>query len=192
MESIEEKREFLRAYENIYLEYRVLSDYEEAELFHKMSIKNSVIESDPELGEIIRVINMHIASIQKTSPEIAACLSAIDHKIDLLRQLKYPLQIERIFNEPNHHVNISAGGLSFLSKENIKTGNILELKIKLPNNTYVFGVYGTVIHTAIEKDNNNADLTRIRLKFHHLKEAERDILVQYSLAREREYIQKIK
>ncbi len=195
MKHPEEKREFLRAYENIYLEYRVLSDSEEADLFHKMSIRNSAIESDPKLGEIIRVINMHIASIQKTSPEIAACLSALDHKIDLLRQLKYPLHTEIIFNEPNHHVNISAGGLSFLSEKIIKTGNILELKITLPPENHFLNIYGTVIHTEhvkADKDNTDLELSRIGIKFHHLTETERDILVKYSLARERESIQKNK
>ena len=192
MKHPDEKREFLRAYENIYFEYRVLSDNEEADLFHKMSIRNSAAESEPELGEIIRIINTHIASIQKTSPEIAACLSALDHKIDLLRQLKYPLQTERIFNDPNHHVNISAGGLSFLTSENIKTGNILELKITLPPENHALKVYGTVIHTEhtkADKDNTKLELNRIGVKFHHLTETERDTLVQYSLVRERESIQ---
>lgn len=170
MKHSEEKREFFRAYENIYLEYRVLSDSEEADLFHKMSIKSTAMETNPELCEIIRVINMHIESIQKSSPEIAACLSALDHKIDLLRQLKYPLQIERIHNEPNHHVNISAGGLSFLTKDNIKTGNILELKITLTPESHFLNIYGTVIHTEhakADKDNTDLELNHIGVKFHH-------------------------
>ncbi len=195
MNNLEEKREFLRAYENIYLEFRVLSDSEEADLFHKMSIKSSAIETDSELSEIIRVINIHIESIQKSSPEIAACLSALEHKIDLLRQLKYPLHTERIHNEPNHHVNISAGGLSFLTAEKIKTGNILELKLTLTPESHFLNIYGTVIHTdhtKAEKDNTDLELNRIGVKFHHLTEAERDTLVQYSLARERESIQNSK
>ena len=195
MTNHEDKREFLRAHENIYLEFRVLSDSEEADLFHKMSIKSSAIETDSELNEIIRVINIHIESIQKSSPEIAACLSALDHKIDLLRQLKYPLHTERIHNEPNHHVNISAGGLSFLTTEKIKTGNILELKLILTPDSHFLNIYGTVIHTdhtKTDKDNTNLELNRIGVKFHHLTEAERDTLVQYSLTRERELIQKNK
>ncbi|MCK5334711.1 MAG: PilZ domain-containing protein [Gammaproteobacteria bacterium] len=194
MEQNKEQRQFLRAYENIHLEFRVLSDSEEVDLFHKISVKNSFNETEAELGEIIRIINMHIENIKRTSPEIAACLSALDRKVDLLRQLKFPLQIDKVSKAANHHVNISAGGLSFLTNEKIETGKILELKITLLPGNQILDVYGTVVHTEFaEKEDHHtiSSLIRVGVKFQHLTEAEQDIIVQYGLLRERERIQEV-
>lgn len=186
-----EQREFLRAYNNVYLQYRVLTDSEETNFFHKLSRENALHENETELCEILRTINIHIEKIKRTEPEIAACLSAIDRKIDLIRTLQNPSHENIKSEEHTHHVNISAGGISFLTKENIKVGKVLELKITLPKSNDVLDIYGTVIHTEyteLDEQETREKLTRTGVKFDHLTESEQDLLVQYSLDKERENI----
>ena len=182
------RREFFRAHDNLFLEYRVLSDEEETDLFHKKSAAAIQNEPDANLCEIEQIISVHIDRIRQNLPDVAACLSALDRKLDYIRQLKFPMPMDSVYVSNKHHVNISAGGIAFMVEKPVNQGDMMEIRITLPSNQASLLLYGTVIHAEPERQNTN--LIRVGIKFQHLGENEQDMLVQYSLARERELLRK--
>jgi len=84
--------------------------------------------------------------------------------------VSYPLEVEyapKKTNERSQTLNISKGGLLFLSKRNLRPGKIVVLKLPLQDK--LFKIKAKVEHTS--KDKESPDLYRIGVSFYRYADA---------------------
>lgn len=81
-------------------------------------------------------------------------------------------------------INLSGGGMNFKTTDNFNGGDILEIKIKIPNLENIICVYGEVLRT--EKTIHG--FNRVFVKFVIISEKIREIIVNFVFLYERETI----
>lgn len=81
-------------------------------------------------------------------------------------------------------INISGGGMNFKTTETFNAGDILEIKIKLPNMEKIICVFGEVLR--IERTING--FNKIFIKFKIISEKIRELIVNFVFLYERETI----
>jgi len=95
------------------------------------------------------------------------------------------METEGFLQAEKTHVNMSATGMAFRSKDRFEAGDVLEVKMLLPARPPLgVIVYGSVIRA---DDAGNGE-TEVALHFNEMSEELRNEIVQYSLMRQREII----
>ena len=107
----------------------------------------------------------------------------LNAKLDTLLNLM-TFQREGISSLPFTHVNISAGGISFISKQWYNRGDVLEMKMMLPMIPPVaLYVYGEVVK--VEK---RVNVYNIGVKFIEMDEEIADEIVKFVFRKQREIL----
>jgi len=126
-----------------------------------------------------------IKLLENSNFDISERLNRIEEKIDALLDM-FLLQQQGFFNLAETNINLSGGGLSFISNNPINKGDFLEIKILLPEPTLVgLIVYGEVVR--VEQKNENFE---IGVKFIKIEEKERDLIIRFVIHKEREKLRK--
>ncbi|WP_353685643.1 PilZ domain-containing protein [Thermodesulfovibrio sp. 3462-1] len=167
-ESYQKMREFSRVDAVIPLQVRLVCPEErqkiKARIFGEVSFFSAPVDepADKALAQWIKLIN-----------------SKLDYLISL-----WSLRQEGFCELPLTEVNISGGGMSFISHECYSKGDILELKMVLesPQSIAMF-VYGEVVKC--ERINNSY---KIAVKFINIDEDIRDYIVRFVFHRQRQLI----
>lgn len=176
MEDLEEKyknmREHVRIDVKVPFSVRLLSDEE----------KQNIIST------VIGHYKFDIISLKESSDKtLTEWLNTINKKLDSIISL-LTIQQHGFHELPLSLINISGGGLSFLSEKMFQRGDILEIKllldIPIPLGLYL---YGEVIRS--EKKNNNFD---VAVKFIKINEEIRDCIIRYVLYKEKQIISQTK
>jgi predicted nuclease with TOPRIM domain len=135
---------------------------------HEFSIRN----------EFNYKLDQHQADLQHIKnkmPEVGRYLGLLQEQLDLLTEKV--LQDEDRFTEQDIPVNLSAQGISFFSKESVKTDEIVELHLKLLPGRQQIKVFSRVVEC--QKVNDAMGKYKIALDFEHIHEADREILVKH-------------
>lgn len=124
----------------------------------------------------------------RTLPELQDKLlndwfKVLNSKLDaVINMLVY--QREGFGSLPFNHVNISGGGLSFLTKEKFNNGDIIEIKMMLPMLPPVaLYIYGEVV-----KIDTQVNSYIVAIKFIGMDEEMRDEIVKFVFKRQREIL----
>jgi len=126
-----------------------------------------------------------IKLLENSNFDISQRLNRIEEKIDAILDM-FLLQKHGFFNLTETNINLSGGGLSFISDTPINKGDLLEIKILLPEPTLVgLIVYGEVVR--VEQKNENFE---IGVKFIKINENERDLIIRFVIHKEREKLRK--
>lgn len=113
----------------------------------------------------------------------AEWLKFLNQKLDFLISL-ISMNSQGFSSLPLSKVNISGGGLSFLSDQVYQKSDILEIKIVLENpNPVALYLYGEVVACEPKESQN-----LIRLKFINIDEDVRDQIIKFVFHRQRQII----
>ena len=184
-----EKREYFRVGIRLPVEFRTISydEYLNLENVIKCSA-TQIADSVNEFGFLRDMIaNDDVAP--KKKGQIYAYVRMIDKKLDMILDLLARSKNEKTYTKRHIDVNIGGAGVRFISDVELSVGAYVELKIILPILPYPK-------ITALCQVTRSRNVTRadevanweVALKFLTINENDRDLLINYVFARERESV----
>lgn len=176
-----DRRNYFRIEDVSILYHRVLSSKEniDEENLGQLSIDKLTLKARFE--SLSREMSPLSTALQDSSPKLAQYLSAIDKKLNMLSEVIMDGAVDELDEKPQK-VNISAGGLSFNSDEEVAPGSILELRIVLlPTN---IGVYSHARVVLCSKSPDDENSYKVAVEFIHMNEEFRDLISRHVLSRE--------
>lgn len=178
--NIQERRRFFRIDDEIYLEYRPLSEEEyQQRLQQPPGARQDSSTLALQLHGLTSQSSSLLAQIRKRDPEVGQYLTIIDRKLELLARALLGSQLGHI-NGPNHKVNLSGNGIAFFSTEQLTPDSKLELRLMLFPDHTVINCVGRVVHCTAARDEAPQPY-RVGVEFTHLAEMARDALVRHTL-----------
>ncbi len=180
-----ERREFFRIDDDIYLDYRPLTEEDYRERL-AIALQEPQPEADNvglQLQALTAQAGTVLAQIRKRDSEIGQYLALIDRKIELLGRAligsQIGAQIDGVLN-PNAHVNLSGGGLAFHAPTGLQPDVKLELKLLLfPAHIFIHCI-GRVVYCRHDGP-DSAKPYRLGVEFTRISEIARDALVRHTL-----------
>lgn len=187
-----DERNFFRIDDEIYLEFRVLTepvpDKTKLPTARKDSSVSDVLS---DLTAVNSQIHPLLETIKHTDTAIARCLEALSKKIDLVAKAVSRSGDTFRATKPNRKVNLSAGGVAFNVATQLLPGTPLEIRMAVVSSNLVITCYGEV--TYCERDGKDLDQPyRVGIKFPALTVADRQALFAHVLGRHTEKIRGVK
>jgi len=119
-------------------------------------------------------------------PDIANELNSIHKKLDIILKLLMRSEEKNIYNEKPCAVNLSGSGLKFLTDDDIRVDDYLDIKMVLPiSSGILIELLGEVVRCVSIKDEKKNE---IAVKFAAINEDEREIIIRYVFKRQRELL----
>jgi hypothetical protein len=184
----DERREYFRIDDEIVLDYRIIDESEVEHLLEK--IRSPVVDrfsAASSFAATSRQMAHVIHKVQIQSPDIARCLQAIDQKLNMVAQL-FVIEALEIGEQPTRHVNISAGGLAFRSRNEIEIDSLLELRMVLFPSLAGILTVSQVIQCERVNDDNRQFPWQVAVVYEHLRESDRELLVRHIMSKETEQL----
>lgn len=181
-----DERNFFRIDDEIYLEFRVLTEVPRDK--SKMPGTRKDARTADVLADLTAVnaqIHPLIESIRQTNTALARCLEAINKKVDVLAKAVSksgePFKAVR----PNKKVNLSAGGISFNVGTELLPNTPVEVRLAVISSNLVVTAYGEVTHC--EREGRDPEQPfRVGIKFPTLSVTDRQALFAHVLGRHTE------
>lgn len=176
----DERREYFRINDNIYLKLRVVNEDEaQRPLEEKRAEEDSPANLSLTLQSLTGQSANLLAGIRKSQPDIAHYLSLLEKRIELIsRMVMGDHQGKSI--EPNAHVNLSAGGISFSSDHALAPGTLLEMEIILfPSHIHI-QTYGRVSYCKPDREKTTQRFS-VGIDFTRISDMAREALVKHTL-----------
>lgn len=181
-----DERNFFRIDDEVYLEFRVLTEVPRDK--GKMPLSRKDVRGNDVLSDLTAVnaqIHPLIESIKQTNTSVARCLEAINKKVDLLAKAVSKTGEPFKAVKPNRKVNLSAGGVSFNVGTELLPNTPVEVRLAVVSSNLIVTAYGEVTHC--ERDGKDPDQPfRVGIKFPTLSVAERQALFAHVLGRHTE------
>lgn len=189
-QDLDERREYFRIDDSLRLSYR---EIEPDSLERRITSLEQGQECDftvvSSLAAITQEMSGTLHKIESSERDIAAYLKSIDRKLDILGRA-FLAQSSELIDQPVQAVNLSATGISFEVTTPLEPATLLELKILLTPSYSGILCYAEVI--ACEADDGRAGCYPLRTRFLHLREQDRDLLIQHVIQRQGEVIRERK
>ncbi len=172
----DDQRNYFRVNETVSLEYVTVS---ENDVKHRQP--ETFLSSSPEfvllreLQAIDHENNAIMRLIVDKEREVASYLKAINRKIDLLAQSIIDLSQDQN-NGVKQSASLSEGGISFYTKDVMKKGEYVALKITLLPSYIGMMLFGRIVESPF---NNNKKQYRNSIAFVALKEEDRHVLARH-------------
>jgi c-di-GMP-binding flagellar brake protein YcgR len=174
-----ERREFFRIRDRLLIEYRAISNEESLRFEKSLQQTDLYGTTDPSNVRLART-----TASTGSKDDLKMCLGSIDRQLNtiiyLLTRKTEPFQSRYL------DVNISGAGISFVSEMKITEGTDLELRIVLPYfpNPCITAL-GRVVHSR-RCDDCEEESWETGLSFAAIREQDRELLINYVFAKERE------
>ncbi len=118
------------------------------------------------------------------NPKLWRLLTEINTKLNILMERLNPVDDRAL--PVQQRVNISAGGIRFVTDEEVSRGDMMEIKMLLPTCPPLNIItYGEVVR-AVEKDGRY----EVALSFRETEEEVREAILRYTLQKQRELLRK--
>jgi hypothetical protein len=176
----DDKRHYFRVNDSVNLSYRFI---DESQINHHPTTSSNLLDNCS-LISALELINEEATivhdKLEKIHSDFADYLKLLNIKIDLLAQAVIKLSVpEEITENQTRNANISASGVGFDSRELLKVGQYLEIKMLLVHSTVVVVTYAKVVH-CIKNSNTAGDyLYFVGVDYVNLKETDRDLLSKH-------------
>lgn len=181
-----DERNFFRIDDEVYLEFRVLTEVPRDK--GKMPSSRRDVRGNDVLSDLTAVnaqIHPLIEGIKQTNTAVARCLEAINKKVDLLAKAVSKTGEPFKAVKPNKKVNLSAGGVSFNVGTELLPNTPVEVRLAVASSNLIVTAYGEVTHCV--RDGKDPDQPfRVGIKFPALSVAERQALFAHVLGRHTE------
>ena len=188
----DERREYFRIDDEIALDYRLISEDEADQLQERM--RSRLVDrftAASSFAATTRQMAHVIHKVQTESPELARCLQAIDHKLNMIAQL-FVSEEMGLNQQPSREVNLSAGGVAFRAQHEIKVGSTLELRMVLFPSLVGILTISRVIHCERTSDAGGQFPWQVAVEYEHLREADRELLVRHIMSKETEQLRALR
>jgi c-di-GMP-binding flagellar brake protein YcgR len=185
-------RSHLRVNSYVILNYRIISGEEFIEQKNKY-IQNISHDTEENLyksqiftGEELDLTTEH------PSVEILNEIKTLNKKIDFIINHLIKPDDKSILDEEQTEVSLSGSGIKFISSDNLKTGDFLEMKLVLPLSTGIvidfIAEVIRVIKPAGSLGTNDPESSEIAVKYVAINEDDREMIIRYTFKRQRELL----
>ncbi|VAX08093.1 hypothetical protein MNBD_GAMMA26-1733 [hydrothermal vent metagenome] len=185
----EDRRSYFRVNDAVKISYHRIPKEELAERLDRLESEvetNFTVMST--FSALSQEISLQLRKIEFNAPDIALCIKALDDKLNILGRA-FLAQGEDLTNQSAQPVNISAGGIALNSAEKLEIGTDLEIKILLLPAMTGLLVFGEVVGCETNgASDGKAYRYRLRIKFAHIREPDRDILIRHVLRRQGDWL----
>jgi len=176
-----ERREYFRIDDEVYLDLEVVSEEEYSHAAETLAnLHDSSFSLSADFATLNNNIHPVLNNIRQSYPEIAEYLEFINKKIDNLSQL---MLIEETSFDENKliNANISASGIMFSTDLKLKTQQGIKLELVLFPEKIGILIYGKVINTQTESDNNR---NMVSIEFEHMRPEDQELMIKHNLNRQ--------
>lgn len=181
-----DERNFFRIDDEVYLEFRVLTEIPRDK--NKLPASRKDARTHDVLSDLTAVnaqIHPLIESIRQTNTAVGRCLEAINKKVDVLAKAVSKTGEPFKAVKPNKKVNLSAGGVSFNVGTELLPNTPVEVRLAVVSSNLVVTAYGEVTHCKREGRDPEQPF-RVGIKFPALSVVERQALFSHVLGRHTE------
>jgi len=183
---VDERRDFFRIDDSLRIGYQLVSQEDlPGYLEHWPGGDEKPFTAMSTLSAISQQVSGYLRRIETKEPDVANYLKALDAKINILGQALLA-QASNNSNQSTQVASLSGSGLSFECNDMFEPGAILELKLLLlPSFTGVLVLADVICCDPLSIDEGVFDF-RVRVKFSHIQEQDRNTLIQHIVQRQSE------
>jgi len=180
-----DRREFFRINDTVFVEISVIDDND---LKHRMTAISNPLPNDTNLAEqqlqdLTTSLTHIIDQINQSDRETARALRLLDEKINLIATT-----VQHQKNVSEHQdtidVNLSGGGIAFLSADQYTSKDSVEIRIELSHSGTFISAIASVISCEKLRGTPQETPYYLRLAFSHMSEHDRNLLVKHTLSRQ--------
>jgi len=172
-----EQREFFRINDMVALHAESLSneDIDKRDELYEIRWRDTGFTSETTFNREERL--PALTKIEQKHPEVANYISYLEDEIEKIN-LRLISDDESLAKKPTHQVNLSAGGLRFMSDTEFPQGSSIELTLRLfPSQTIIF-VYARVVRCEAADTGENKNWA-IATEFTHFHEVDEEALIKH-------------
>ncbi|MFW5451217.1 MAG: PilZ domain-containing protein [Methylophagaceae bacterium] len=184
-----DRREFFRINDTVFIDISSL-DEEQADRLGQVirsPIHNDKNQEKQQLSALQTAFNHINDQINQTDRDVARALRILDDKLNLISQT-----VRRQQNRSNDseavEVNLSGGGIAFLTAEEFSSKSAFEINIELRPSGDLIHTVANVIACNRITDAPEETPYLLRLVFTHMSECDRNLLVKHTLSRQAEIL----
>lgn len=175
-EANEERRGYFRVHDEVLLAYRALDQETLEEARERLQAdRGSVFALASDLFDLRQEIKPLQRASQTESAVAARYVDMLDRKLD--RVVRYLLEQDMETGAVRATVDLGAEGMAFDVPHAPGVGALFELAIGLPGTCSALKTLGVVRRVELGAEGR----FRIALAFHHLRDADRELLVQHTM-----------
>jgi c-di-GMP-binding flagellar brake protein YcgR len=185
-------RSHLRVNSYVILNYRIISGEEFIEQKNKY-IQNISHDTEENLykSQIFTAEELDLTT-EHPSVEILNEIKTLNKKIDFIINHLIKPDDKSILDEEQTEVSLSGSGIKFISSDNLKTGDFLEMKLVLPLSTGIvidfIAEVIRVIKPAGSLGTNDPESSEIAVKYVAINGDDREMIIRYTFKRQRELL----
>lgn len=184
----DERREYFRIDDMLSLSYQEIAA---DQLAHLIESLDKGQEQDFTVLSSLAAVTHEMAGtlhkIESSQRDIATYLKSIDRKIEILGRA-FLAQNSELFEQPVQAVNLSATGISFEAAAALDPETLLEMRILLIPSYSGILCYAQVLACEADEQGEREGRYNLRTRFVHLREQDRDLLIQHVIKRQGEEI----
>jgi len=189
--SDKERRNYFRLCNKVYVGYRKASDEDVQQFLNNEDyIQSDSIDITYQLDQISRQMSPLLINIRRDSPGVAQYVDLLNQKIDLISSIvsfqQFKMDTEQGVLENAETMDISEGGFSFKSSQELALGSYLFCKIAIIGYRLGMETFGKVVRQ--EPIKNETGKFSIAVVLPYLKEIDRKNLTRYILDKQREQL----
>jgi len=180
----DERREFFRIDDEIYLEVHVINndEYDKAPEF-LANLENDSFSLSADFATLNNNIHPILNNIKQTHPDIAQYLEIINKKIDSLGE--HLLQTAINYDENKRiTANLSASGIMFETKNSLNKDDLVKIEIVLFPEKIGVLVFGKVVKSTAKNDG----IRNISIEFAHIRNEDQELMIKHNLNKQMEDI----
>jgi hypothetical protein len=179
-----ERREFFRIKDRIEIEFRGIDQIEFLRLEHLIKYNPTQVVLNPQLSEAKRKKSKDVSD----RDALTSLIGTLDRKLSMIIDLLTKTGRDDLYTKRYVEVDISGSGLSFVSDVPMAENGHAELRLLIPVFPYPKIPVLCRVVRAQKRDSDSPADWEIACKFLTINDADRDLLIQYIFAREREQI----
>ena len=173
----DERREYFRVEDDIYLQWQAVSEDEYAradEILKNLTGNDFSLSAD--FATLNHKFHPILSNIKQAHPDIAHYLELLNTKLDSLGH--HLLQQQDVYNKQKlTHVNISASGLMYATKNPLKIDTLLKLEYVLCPEKVGIITYGRVVNTTLLENGEHC----IHISFEHMRAEDSELMIKHNL-----------
>ncbi len=181
-----ERREHFRINDDLFIRYKTIDEETASHLGEKLAYQNTYDDNQDQvqLRSLQTAFTLLTDQINHTDRDVARALRLLNEKINILGRTL--LQSDNHNNRKKVEVNLSGGGLGFLSEQEFEAKAPLEIHLELPSSGVIIQAIAKVISCVKSYPENNDAPYYLRLAFTQMNEHDRDLLIKHILFRQAE------
>jgi hypothetical protein len=180
-----DRREFFRINDTVFVE---ISAIDGKELQHRVTAISNPAPNEnnlaqQQLEELTSSLTHLIDQISQSDRETARAIRILDEKVNLIAStVQHQKAVTDHLNTTD--VNLSGGGIAFLSADKYEIKSPVEIRIELSHSGNFITAIANVIACDKEYDAPKETPYYLRLAFSHMSEHNRNLLVKHTLSRQ--------